>query len=304
MKLLKTKELQDGICGVYILICRPNATRYVGSSLDVKKRAGGHIASLVDGKHQNKRLQRAFDEYGLDAFDWKLLQQYRGDHQELKNLEKKWFLRIQQSGSKMFNVLVPGTGTSGMRFKRSSRIRQKFSDLAKKRVKENGLPAGFGGSTFLGKEHTPEAKKKISDSHRGILNGMYGKHIPEEQRLASSASKIGIGLSEEHKRKISQSKKGKTNGHIGMKYDQEWRSNISSSLKGKSTWAKGKHFSEEHKKKIADANRGKTLSEEAKQKIREARKKQVMPKWTDERRKKFKETWKHKKECRNEQVED
>ena len=304
MKLFETKKLQDGISGVYLIICNNNATRYVGSSLDVKKRAGKHIANLIAGRHQNRKLQSAFDEYGIDAFDWKMLQEYRGDHQQLKDLERDWFLRIQSSGSKMFNVLVPGTGTSGMRFKRTSEVCQKLSDIAKKRVREEGLPDGFGGPTFLGRKHTEQSKEKLRKSHTGILNGMYEKHLGEEARLELSASRIGVSFSEEHKKKISESKKGKSNGHDGMKYSKEWRNNISSSLKGKTTWAKGKHFSEEHKKKIADSNRGKTMTEQSKQKIREARKKQVMPKWTPERREKFKQTWRQKKERQNEQVEN
>ena len=56
--------------------------------------------------------------------------------------------------------------------------------------------------------------------------------------------------SEEHKRKLSESKKGK-------KFSEEHKKKLSEAHKGKSTWNKGKHHSEETKRKISESNKGK-----------------------------------------------
>lgn len=71
----------------------------------------------------------------------------------------------------------------------------------------------------------------------------------EEARIKYIASRKGVPLSEETRKKLSASHKGIQAGEKNPNY-------------GKPTWAKGKHFSEEHRKKIGDGNRGKVHSEE------------------------------------------
>ena len=61
-------------------------------------------------------------------------------------------------------------------------------------------------------------------------------------------------------------------GKSGCIPSQETRKKLSESHKGKQIWCKGKHLSEEHKKKIADGNRGKKHSEKSKRKMSESRK--------------------------------
>ena len=68
-------------------------------------------------------------------------------------------------------------------------------------------------------------------------------------------------LSEETKRKISESNKGK---HYAS---DETRKKLSKVHKGKPTWNKGKSHSEKTKKKISEALKGNHHSEEAKRKM-------------------------------------
>lgn len=69
----------------------------------------------------------------------------------------------------------------------------------------------------------------------------------------------GKKLSEEHRRKISESERGN-------KHSEESKRKISESLKGKK-------FSDEHKRKLSEAKKGKKLSEEHKRKMSESIKK-------------------------------
>ena len=63
----------------------------------------------------------------------------------------------------------------------------------------------------------------------------------------------GIQLSEEHKKKISESMKGKNKG---KKLSEETKLRISESLKGQVAWNKGKKTSEEAKRKISEKLKG------------------------------------------------
>jgi group I intron endonuclease len=102
---------------------------------------------------------------------------------------------------------------------RVAKIGKKLSEEHKKKL---GL-SRIGNKYSLGYKHTEEAKKKMSESQKGI--------------------RIGIKLSDEHTKKISEAKKGvkasqiaKINmglSHLGKKHSISWRQNISNGLKGR-----------------------------------------------------------------------
>jgi hypothetical protein len=111
----------------------------------------------------------------------------------------------------------------------SSITKDKLSEAAKKRyenedykrkiseTKKRLFAEGKIKSSFLGRKHTEEAKRKISQMNKGRLigdkNPFYRKHHSEENleknRLAhlGKHNLKGISKSEEHKRKISEIKK-------------------------------------------------------------------------------------------------
>ena len=72
-----------------------------------------------------------------------------------------------------------------------------------------------GGNLTLGYHHTKESKEKMSL----IRKGMYkGKDNPMYGRSGILAPMYGKHLTEEHKRKISEAKKGKANYHTKTLY--------------------------------------------------------------------------------------
>jgi group I intron endonuclease len=90
-------------------------------------------------------------------------------------------------------------------------------------------------------KHTEESKRKLSLSKMGDKNPMFGKKF-----------------SQEHKRKIIESRKG-------YQHSEESKIKMSNSHKGKS-------FSEEHKRKIGEKSKGRKWSEETKRKMLETTK--------------------------------
>lgn len=107
--------------------------------------------------------------------------------------------------------------------------------IKKYKAREAGYNLTDGGEGMLNPKS--EIREKLSNSHKGEKNPMFGKH-----------------RSEEIKRKISAAKKGK---HIH---------------KGENNPFYGKEHSEETKQKISDAMKGKTFSEETKRKISASKK--------------------------------
>ena len=69
----------------------------------------------------------------------------------------------------------------------------------------------------LGKHHTEETKRKISEAKKGENNPNYGKHLSEETKIKISKTNRGKKLSDEHKIKISKSQKGKKLSEVTKK---------------------------------------------------------------------------------------
>lgn len=103
---------------------------------------------------------------------------------------------------------------------------------------ENGYNACDGGNNTSGHTVSEEARKRIGDAHKGKPS--WNKGIP---------------MSEETKRKLSESKKGQR--HFGHKHSEETKHKISESHKGRSNYCKGIPKSEEHKRKLSEARKGK-----------------------------------------------
>ena len=123
-------------------------------------------------------------------------------------------------------------------------------DNAKRLVSEN---CRGENASFYGKKLSEENKKKLSERMMGENNPMYGKEPWNKGREMSP-------LSDEHKNKISLSNK-----KLNRKMSDEHKKIISETLKGKPK-------SEQHKKKLSLVNKGKKASEETRRKISESSK--------------------------------
>ena len=99
-----------------------------------------------------------------------------------------------------------------------------------------------------------------TDGGEGISGAIRSKETREKLRIAHT----GKTLSEEHKTKLSESKKGNT-FCVGKTHTNETKKKISESKLGKP-------HSEETRKKLSEVNSGKTLSEEHKTKLSESNK--------------------------------
>lgn len=75
-----------------------------------------------------------------------------------------------------------------------------ISELNKKRIGDK--------NPFYGKKHSDETKKLISEINSGVNHPFYGKKRPEFAKKISAILK-GKCKSEEHKKALSESKKGK-----------------------------------------------------------------------------------------------
>lgn len=67
----------ESFSAIYAITC--NNKMYIGSTNHLKRRIKGHISELINNKHYNKHLQNCYNKYGLDAFNFYILEKLNDD---------------------------------------------------------------------------------------------------------------------------------------------------------------------------------------------------------------------------------
>lgn len=71
----KRKVDKDLNCnGVYLIHNKVNNKNYVGSTTNLDRRIKNHKQHLEKGCHNNRKIQKDYDEYGPDSFEFKILE--------------------------------------------------------------------------------------------------------------------------------------------------------------------------------------------------------------------------------------
>lgn len=257
--------------GIYEIRNILNGKTYVGSTINFKQRHSQHFRQLARDAHPNVHLQRAYNKYGKDVFQFnKLLHCAQKD---LTVLEQT----MMDANKPEYNMF---------KFARSSRGNK--NRLGKKHTEEAKRKMSIAGK---GRKHTKETRKKMSLSRLGH------KHSEETRRKLSKAALAnknhafrfhpGHEVSEEVRRKLSIANKGNKNC-LGHKHTEETKRKISLAQKDRPP------PSEESRKKMSLAHMGKTLSEEHKAKISEAHKANKNHPTRFRPGQEFSEEWRHK----------
>lgn len=123
-------------------------------------------------------------------------------------------------------------------------------------------------------EHWIKHYNSVELGYNCRTGGSSGGKFSNESKKKMSIAKVGTKrvFSEEHRKRISEAKKGKPNGREGTEWTEEQRKRIMATSDQRaekvSKKLKGIVFTEERKKNISKSLTGKKLSEETKQKIR------------------------------------
>lgn len=219
--------------GIYTIESKINSCRYVGSAVSLKKRWRDHIRQLSQGVHHSKFMQRSWDKYGSEAFEFKV--QIYCDKINLISYEQAF---IDFYDPEYNSAPVAG---SQLGYKHSAESRKKMSE---------SRPKDF--SPMTGKKHTEETKKKISESRTGKGGG----YRSPERRAKISAANKGRVISKEQREKISAKL-------IGHKQSAEQIEKRVQKLRGRkmpegfaqaaSKWMTGRKVSEQTKYKLRRA---------------------------------------------------
>jgi len=93
-------------CGVYLIRNKINNKIYIGISKDIYLRWDQHRSELRNNKHHNKYLQRSWNKYGEDNFEFKIIE--KCDIDDLKDFEYIYITTFNSIDKNYGYNLTPG----------------------------------------------------------------------------------------------------------------------------------------------------------------------------------------------------
>lgn len=149
---------------IYRIVNGTNGHFYVGSTINAVARFREHRWHLKKGTHHCQRLQRAWNKYGADSFEFEIIEQ--ADDSERLAIEDRWLAE----------------------------------HFGKPHCYNTGPAAA---AAFLGRKHGPEARAKVSKAQKDKRHRLGHTNSPEHRAKISAANR-GKKRSPEHIEKIRQ----------------------------------------------------------------------------------------------------
>lgn len=163
--------------GVYQILCVPTGKIYIGSAVDLWDRWRVHRNDLTGRygrSHHSIYLQRAWDKYGADAFEFSILE----------FCERSCLIEREQYYLDLMQACDPTVGFNTLPLAASMLGRKASAETRRKQ-----------SVAHTGRKHPPmtdEQKRAISERNKGHTRWLGRKHTPEaieHQRAAKKGTK-------------------------------------------------------------------------------------------------------------------
>ena len=231
----------------------PDGKIYIGCT---SQKLNNRFGKNGNGYKFSKQLYKDIDECGWDNFKHEIIASGLNES-DAYEMEKALILSLDSTNpTKGYNVSNGGKGITGLSGTRHP---------------------------MYGKHHSEDAKKKMSEAHKGyspsdetrrkLSEALKGRIPSEYQRMRTIEANKNRIVTEESKQKNREA-------HLGKRHTEESKRKISNALKGRpvsdetrrklSISNTGKHPSEETRNKLIASHIGKYPSEETRIKMRES----------------------------------
>ena len=182
--------------GIYGIRNKINNNIYVGKTgNNFGDRRDCHIAALRGGYGVNTHLQRAWDKYGEDNFEFEVLQ-VCDDNDDLNALEQE-YIRMCKALGNCYNIADGGEG-GGM-------LGAHLSEDAKRKIGEKNR------ANMLGRKASDATRAKMSASQKARFSKMTAEELAEYGRAISVAAS-GYQWSDDAKQRFAEKQRTAPNG--------------------------------------------------------------------------------------------
>lgn len=181
------------ICGVYGILNTVSSKTLVGSSVDIDTRWGVHRHHARKNTHNNPHFQRAWNKYGEDAFEFRVLEE----------CPENMLLLREDAWMQYLDSLTTGRGYNMKNATRTvftEELRSHISEALKGKPKTEEHKRSLSLAN-IGKTHGPEYKKAMSESCKNsaavlaqckkMAAANVGRPMPEKTRQALLKTHVG-----------------------------------------------------------------------------------------------------------------
>lgn len=160
--ILKINKDETNLTGIYQIKNIINEKVYVGSTrASFKKRAHGHSYLLNKNIHHSQHLQKSFNEYGTDNFEFSVLEVCSSINIEEK---EQYWINIKKSHERDFGYNILKFAYNSTEYKHTKETIKKISENSKNRIPHlNTLNAMWNSSR--GKKRSKEHIDIIRKTH-------------------------------------------------------------------------------------------------------------------------------------------
>ena len=162
-------------CGIYCIENIVNGKRYIGQSVDIEKRWVEHKKLLKQGKHTNQHLQNSWNKYGMDVFEFIIIEVCESN---VLNEKEIYWIDYYNTFRDGYNLTIGGDGGNTIA-KYSDEEYEEYRAKKRKIHKETALKGEDAPHSKLTKANVLEIIEKL-------LNGEYNADIAKEYHVNPS----------------------------------------------------------------------------------------------------------------------
>lgn len=226
-----------GVSGIYMIQRSGTDKVYVGSAISIHRRFRTHKAQLAKGNHHSAKLQRAWDKYGANAFEFLVLELVP-DKEKLIACEQFWIdaLRaashyniLPTAGSPLGRVLSDETRAK-IAAKHQGRKKPAWT-LERRDAHMKNLKPWKHTEETLARMRRVQSGKVFSEEARANMSAAQRRRPPISDSTRAKLAEAGKGriFAEETKAKISASQTGMKRGPMS----EEAKAHRSALMQGK-----------------------------------------------------------------------
>lgn len=173
---------KDIISGIYCIENKINHKKYIGQSVNINQRRNQHKNELLRNCHDNDYLQKSFNKYGLENFEFYILEECSPENLDDREI---YYINYYQTLDDNYGYNLKAGGQDGEvteygNIKKSNSLKNTYQNTDLKEIRRQDA---------LKQWSNPEIKAR----HCGENNGMYGRtHSEEARKRISDARKCKI----------------------------------------------------------------------------------------------------------------
>ncbi len=204
-------------CGVYGILNIITGKIYIGSAIILHRRIVDHIYFLNLGKHHSILLQRAWDKYGKENFEFLVLEYCLKNN--VVDREQYW-MDLNKCSDPEFGYNISPTAGNCLGVRHSEEVKLARSKRLKGIKRSDEAKANMSAARKGMKIHSEESKLKISLAGKGRITS-------DATKLKLSEAGKGRKYSLETIEKFKIAAKARGNNRLGKKVSVDGRKRMS-----------------------------------------------------------------------------